>query len=66
MGLLITRTFPNLVTLSIVCFRTSMGGPNAPLSPTESVTGLLSVLDRFQPAEQSGNFYDYAGQQQSW
>ena len=43
-----------------------MGGPNAPLSPTESVTGLLSVLDRFQPAEQSGNFYDYAGQQLSW
>ncbi len=42
-----------------------MGGPNAPLSPAESVRGVLAVLDTFQP-EQSGYFYDYTGQPLSW
>ncbi len=42
-----------------------MGGPNAPLSPAESVKGVLAVLDTFQP-EQSGYFYDYTGQPLSW
>jgi hypothetical protein len=46
-------------------FRTEMGGPNAPLSPAESVKGVLAVLDTFQP-EQSGHFYDYTGQPLSW
>ncbi len=45
--------------------RTEMGGPNAPLSPAESVKGVLAVLDTFQP-DQSGYFYDYTGQPLSW
>jgi hypothetical protein len=45
--------------------RTEMGGSNAPLSPVESVSGLLAVLDAFQP-EQSGHFYDYRGQSLAW
>lgn len=45
--------------------RTEMGGPNAPLAPPESVSGMLTVLDTFRP-EQNGNFYDYTGQPISW
>jgi hypothetical protein len=60
------RCIPKFLTTIRMFYRTAMGGPNAPLSPAESVTGLLSLIDAFQPAAQNGNFYDYSGKQLSW
>ena len=42
--------------------RTYMGGPKAPLSPQESVTAMLRLIDTFGP-NQLGKFYRYDGRE---
>lgn len=45
--------------------RTDMGGAAAPLSPQESVAGLLAQIERFTLAD-TGTFVNYAGEKQAW
>ena len=45
--------------------RTDMGGPEATLSPEESVRGMLDVLGRLGPAE-TGSFLDHRGEILPW
>jgi NAD(P)-dependent dehydrogenase (short-subunit alcohol dehydrogenase family) len=45
--------------------KTDMGGPNAPLTPEESVTGMRKVLDGLKP-ENTGQFWSYKGTQVPW
>lgn len=45
--------------------RTDMGGPDAQISPAESVTGIRRVLDRLTIAD-SGRFYGYDGKEIPW
>jgi NAD(P)-dependent dehydrogenase (short-subunit alcohol dehydrogenase family) len=45
--------------------RTDMGGANASLSPTESVSGMRRVIDGLTPA-QSGQFFNYDGTPIAW
>jgi NAD(P)-dependent dehydrogenase (short-subunit alcohol dehydrogenase family) len=45
--------------------RTRMGGSSAPLSPEESVRGMLSIVDRFEPS-MSGEFFRYDGTRLPW
>ena len=44
---------------------TDMGGKQAPLSPQQSVEGMLSVLDRLGPGD-SGRFLDWSGTDLPW
>ncbi len=53
------------VTLHPGWVRTSMGGHHAPLSPQESVRGLLGVLGRLR-REDNGRFLDYTGADVPW
>jgi NAD(P)-dependent dehydrogenase (short-subunit alcohol dehydrogenase family) len=45
--------------------RTRMGGSSAPLSPEESVRGMLSLVDRFEPS-MSGGFFRFDGTRLPW
>lgn len=45
--------------------KTEMGGKNAPLSPGESVSGMLKVINGLSP-ENSGKFFDYRGESIPW
>lgn len=45
--------------------RTDMGGPNAPLTPQESVASMIRTIDALTP-EKSGGFYDREGQPLPW
>ncbi len=45
--------------------RTDMGGPNAPLGPTESIAAMRSVIDRLTPAD-TGRFLNYDGSGIPW
>lgn len=45
--------------------RTDMGGSAAPLSPQESVAGLLARIEAFTLAD-TGTFVNYAGEKQPW
>ena len=45
--------------------RTDMGGPNANLSPEESVSGMLAVLAA-ATTEDSGRYLDYKGDELGW
>lgn len=45
--------------------RTRMGGPAARIDVEESVRGLLSVVEGLGP-EDSGGFFDYAGERLPW
>jgi hypothetical protein len=42
-----------------------MGGGSAPVTPAQSVTGLLRVLDGLTPAD-SGRFIDWQGTSMAW
>ncbi|MGH9367327.1 MAG: SDR family oxidoreductase [Thermoanaerobaculia bacterium] len=53
------------VAISPGWVRTDMGGPNAPLSPAESVAGILAVLDRLTP-EDTNRFLDHRGEPVPW
>jgi NAD(P)-dependent dehydrogenase (short-subunit alcohol dehydrogenase family) len=45
--------------------RTDMGGPHAPVEASESVAGMLRVIDRLRPAD-NGKFLDRHGQARPW
>jgi len=45
--------------------KTEMGGGQAPLSPEESVKGMISVIEH-SSREKSGTFADYAGRDLPW
>ncbi|MBA4141708.1 MAG: SDR family oxidoreductase [Nitrosospira sp.] len=45
--------------------KTDMGGPNALISPTQSVSGMRQVIRRLTP-EDSGRFISYNGQMIPW
>jgi NAD(P)-dependent dehydrogenase (short-subunit alcohol dehydrogenase family) len=45
--------------------RTDMGGPSADISVDESVTGLLSVIERLT-IEDSGRFWTWEGKEHPW
>ncbi len=45
--------------------RTDMGGPNAALSPQESITGMRAVIARLTPAD-TGKYWNYDGDQLPW
>ncbi len=45
--------------------QTDMGGPNAPLTPADSISGMKAVLDELTPAD-NGTFWSYDGRQMPW
>jgi NAD(P)-dependent dehydrogenase (short-subunit alcohol dehydrogenase family) len=45
--------------------KTDMGGPNAPLTPEESVAGMRKVLDGLKPGN-TGQLWSYDGTQVPW
>ena len=45
--------------------RTDLGGPDAPLNVTESVTGMRTVIDGLVPAD-NGSFQTYSGERMAW
>jgi NAD(P)-dependent dehydrogenase (short-subunit alcohol dehydrogenase family) len=45
--------------------RTDMGGPNAPLSPQESVRAMRNLIATLGP-KNSGRFYNYNGREYPW
>ncbi len=45
--------------------RTDMGGPNAKLTPEESITGMRSVIEGLTPAN-TGSYWNYDGEQLPW
>ncbi|KAF8605264.1 NAD-P-binding protein [Ceratobasidium sp. AG-I] len=45
--------------------QTDMGGENAPVTPKDSVSGMLKVIDRLD-ATNTGGFWDYTGETHPW
>ncbi|NOQ54515.1 MAG: SDR family NAD(P)-dependent oxidoreductase [Thermoplasmata archaeon] len=45
--------------------KTTMGGPEAPVSVADSVVGMMKVIDGLTP-EMNGGFYDWEGQELPW
>ena len=45
--------------------QTDMGGPNAPLTPADSIAGMKAVLDKLTPAD-NGTFWSHDGTQMPW
>lgn len=45
--------------------KTDMGGPNAWITPEESISGMLKVIDSLT-MEQSGRFWHYSGSEIPW
>lgn len=45
--------------------RTRMGGSTAPIGPEESVRGMLSLVDRYEPSL-SGGFFRFDGTRMPW
>lgn len=53
------------VVMSPGWVRTDMGGPNARLSPAQSISGMRAVIDRLTPAD-SGTFWNHDGSTLRW
>ena len=45
--------------------QTDMGGSSAPVTPRESISGMIKVIDGLTKAS-NGKFYDYTGKELSW
>jgi NAD(P)-dependent dehydrogenase (short-subunit alcohol dehydrogenase family) len=45
--------------------QTDMGGPNAELTPDQSITGMRKVIDNLKP-DDSGKFWNHDGEQLPW
>ncbi|MCC6284708.1 MAG: SDR family oxidoreductase [Phycisphaerales bacterium] len=45
--------------------RTDMGGPSAPVTPEQSVSGMLALIDRLRP-EDSGGYFAFDGERLPW
>lgn len=56
----------NVMSINPGWVKTSMGGANAPLTPEESVEGMLNVISNFDEKIQNGGFFDYNGKQLPW
>ncbi|MFG0293641.1 MAG: SDR family oxidoreductase [Phycisphaerales bacterium JB050] len=46
--------------------QTRMGGEQAPLTPEESIAGMLKVIESAKPATHNGAFLDYTGDTLPW
>jgi len=57
-GIIVVSVHPGWV-------RTDMGGPGAPVTPEESVRGLLRVIENLK-MEDSGSFIEYTGNKLNW
>lgn len=44
---------------------TDMGGPNAPVSPEQSVQGMIKVIANVTEAD-NGEFFDFTGKKVDW
>lgn len=44
---------------------TDMGGPNAPVTPHQSVQGMLKVIREISPKD-NGEFFDFEGKKVPW
>jgi NAD(P)-dependent dehydrogenase (short-subunit alcohol dehydrogenase family) len=55
----------SFVLISPGWVRTRMGGQDAPLSPEESVRGMLKVIDRLTPKD-TGRFFNQRGREVPW
>ena len=53
------------ITMSPGWVRTDMGGSRAPLSPAESISGMIKVIDGLE-AKDAGKFYNYDGDIVPW
>jgi NAD(P)-dependent dehydrogenase (short-subunit alcohol dehydrogenase family) len=53
------------VVMSPGWVRTDMGGPNATLSPEQSIRGMRSVIAGLEPSD-SGTYWNYDGEQLPW
>ncbi len=53
------------VVLSPGWVRTGMGGPQAPLSPRESIQGMMAVIDKLEAGD-TGRFYSFQGDELPW
>ena len=53
------------VALSPGWVQTDMGGPNADLTPEESVAGMRAVIDGLTP-DDSGRFFNYQSEDRPW
>lgn len=53
------------VALSPGWVRTDMGGPSAPLAPTEAIAGMRAVLDKVS-LNDSGKFFHFDGRELPW
>ena len=56
--------------ITVICIhpgwvQTDMGGGNADITPSESASGILRVIDQVTLAE-NGRFYTYAGDEHPW
>ncbi|MEQ8672113.1 MAG: SDR family oxidoreductase [Aggregatilineales bacterium] len=58
MGITAITTHPGWV-------QTDMGGPNASLTPEESVSGLITLIDGLTTSD-AGKFYKWNGEQHEW
>jgi len=54
------------VTIHPGWVRTDMGGNNAPLSPEQSVRGVLGLVDAYNQDIHNGNFFDNTGDAVPW
>jgi len=57
-GIIVVSVHPGWV-------RTDMGGPGAPVTPEESVRGLIRVIENLK-IEDSGSFIEYTGNKLNW
>jgi len=57
-GIIVVSVHPGWV-------RTDMGGPGAPVTPEESVRGLIKVIENLK-IEDSGSFIEYTGNKLNW
>ncbi|TRY75758.1 hypothetical protein TCAL_08658 [Tigriopus californicus] len=46
--------------------QTDMGGPNAPVTPQQSIQGILTFLGAGISQEQNGNYFDFEGKAMDW
>jgi len=54
------------VTIHPGWVRTDMGGNNAPLSPEQSVRGVLALVNEYNESVHNGNFFDNTGDSVPW
>jgi len=53
------------IVLSPGWVKTDMGGAGASLSPDESVSAMLEIIDRLKPSD-TGRFLDHRGKDVPW